>query len=125
VGNSLDIERTAQEIADTLVPDFADIAWVDLAHAVLTGEEPPKSVGGGDLLLRRVAVRSADGPWPEHLLQVGASVPPFPDRPMVREIQEGRTIRLDRGAVEEILGNPARIRLAAPDGGHSLVIAPL
>ncbi|WP_406704053.1 SpoIIE family protein phosphatase [Streptomyces albidoflavus] len=125
VGNSLDIERTAQEIADTLVPDFADIAWVDLAHAVLTGEEPPKSVGGGDLLLRRVAVRSADGPWPEHLLQVGASVPPFPDRPMVREIQEGRTIRMDRGAVEEILGNPARIRLAAPDGGHSLVIAPL
>ncbi|WP_436740323.1 SpoIIE family protein phosphatase [Streptomyces sp. BBFR102] len=125
VGNSLDIERTAQEIADTLVPDFADVAWVDLADAVLTGEEPSKTSGGGDLLLRRVAVRSADGPWPEGLLPVGATVPPFPDRPKVREVQEGRTIRMDRRSVEEMLGDPADVRLAAPEGAHSLIIAPL
>nr|WP_203605983.1 SpoIIE family protein phosphatase [Streptomyces sp. SID8014] len=125
VGNSLDIERTAQEIADTLVPQFADLAWVDLADAVLAGEEPPKNTAGGDLLLRRVAVRSADGPWPDQLLPVGATVPPFPDRPMVREVQEGRTIRIDRRAVEELLGDPAHVRLAAPEGGHSLIIAPL
>lgn len=125
IGNSLDIERTAQEIADTLVPEFADLAWVDLADAVLTGDEPSKTSGGGDLLLRRVAVRSAHGSWPPYLLPVGATVPPFPDQPMVRDIQEGRTIRVGREELEEFLGDPERVRLAAPDRGHSLMIAPL
>ncbi|MFD4985810.1 SpoIIE family protein phosphatase [Streptomyces sp. NPDC058374] len=126
VGNSLDINRTAQEIVDSLVPEFADASWVDLSDAVLTGDEPPRTSGGGDLFLRRVAVRFAGGkPWPSHLLPVGAAIPVFPDMQMVRDVQEGRTIVVDRRELEEALTDPARIRLAVPEGGHSLAIAPL
>lgn len=125
IGGTLDVGGTAQDIVDTMVPDFADMAWVDLADAVLAGEEPPKSFGGGDLHLRRTAVRSANGPWPPGLLSPGAPVPAFPDVPMVRELQAGRTVLIDRETLARGLADPAHLRLAAPEGGHSMIAAPL
>ncbi|MFC8224991.1 SpoIIE family protein phosphatase [Streptomyces sp. NPDC057287] len=125
IGGTLDINRTAQEIVDLLVPDFADLAWVDLADAVLTGDEPPKTFGGGDLHLRRATCRIANGPWPPEMLQLGEAVPPFPDLPVVRELQEGGTTVIGRAALERGLADPAHVRLAAPDGGHSMIVAPL
>ncbi|MFD8198067.1 SpoIIE family protein phosphatase [Streptomyces sp. NPDC059701] len=125
IGGTLDISRTAEEIVDTLVPDFADVAWVDLGNAVLRGDEPPKTFGGGDLHLRRAAVRSANGRWPPGLLRPGATVPPFPNVPMVRELQEGRAIVIDRETLRQGLADPDHLRLAAPEGGHSMIAAPL
>ncbi|KAB8159450.1 SpoIIE family protein phosphatase [Streptomyces sp. 3MP-14] len=125
IGGTLDIEGTAQEIVDTLVPDFADFAWVDLADPVLTGDEPPKTLKSGELHLRRVAVRAMSGAWPPELLRPGQAVPRLPDHPMVHHLQEGRTIVVDRATFEEGLDDPARIRHAAPERGHSLSIAPL
>lgn len=40
VGTTLDVEQTAQELADVAVPRFADFATVELAEAVLHGDEP-------------------------------------------------------------------------------------
>ncbi|GAA3311616.1 SpoIIE family protein phosphatase [Streptomyces cinereospinus] len=125
IGGTLDTSRTAQEIVETLVSGFADVAWVDLADAVLRGDEPPKFFGGGDLRLRRAAVRIAHGPWPPEMLQVGESIPPFPDLPRVRALQEGHTVVVDRATVERGLPGPAHVRLAVPDGGHSMAVAPL
>ncbi|MFI9772499.1 SpoIIE family protein phosphatase [Streptomyces sp. NPDC052415] len=125
VGGTLDVIRTAQEVVDVLVPAFGDLAWVDLAEAVLTGDEPPKMFGGGDQHLRRVAVRAAAGTWPSALLQPGAVVPHYPDLPVVRQLQKGRTIVVDRDSAKQALDDPAVFRLAVPEGGHSLALAPL
>ncbi|MGW5638810.1 SpoIIE family protein phosphatase [Streptomyces sp. NPDC003832] len=125
IGGTLDIARTAEEIVDTLVPDFADLAWVDLADAVQRGDEPPKTFGGGDLHLRRAAVRSAKGAWPAGLVQPGEAIPPLPDLPMVRALQEGRTVVVDRETLLRGAGDSAQIRRAAPDDGHSFAVAPL
>ncbi|MDX3247146.1 SpoIIE family protein phosphatase [Streptomyces sp. ME18-1-4] len=40
IGTSLDVARTAEELAELAVPRFADFATVDLFDAVLSGEEP-------------------------------------------------------------------------------------
>ena len=40
IGTTLDVTRTAQELADMVVPRFADLAVVDLLDAVLSGDEP-------------------------------------------------------------------------------------
>ncbi|MEU6539243.1 SpoIIE family protein phosphatase [Streptomyces sp. NPDC047000] len=40
IGTSLDVTRTAEELAELAVPRFADFATVDLYEAVLRGEEP-------------------------------------------------------------------------------------
>jgi serine phosphatase RsbU (regulator of sigma subunit)/anti-sigma regulatory factor (Ser/Thr protein kinase) len=67
IGNTLDLETTARELLDVAVPQFCDLASVDLYQTVLAGDEPPAagaSEGTGEL--RRVAFASAvsDAPLP-------------------------------------------------------------
>jgi serine phosphatase RsbU (regulator of sigma subunit)/anti-sigma regulatory factor (Ser/Thr protein kinase) len=52
IGTTLDMTRTAQELVQVAVPGFADFVTVDLATAVLAGEEPR---AGNRAELRRVA----------------------------------------------------------------------
>ncbi|MFG3138637.1 SpoIIE family protein phosphatase [Streptomyces sp. NPDC048211] len=124
IGRSLDVRRTAQDIGEVLVPDFADLVSVDLADKVLAGDEPPRTFGGGDLHLRRMAVRATDG-WPRGLLPLEARFPRLPDRPPVRDLQEGRTVLFDRDSISRAVGDSRLSPLLIPDNGHSLAMAPL
>ena len=56
VGTTLDIHRTAEELAALAVPELADRIAIDLCDSVLQGDDPP-CTGRGGLRLRRVAVR--------------------------------------------------------------------
>src|SRR5580700_10174721 len=56
VGTTLDIHRTAEELAALAVPELADRIAIDLCDSVLRGDDPP-CTGRGGLRLRRVAVR--------------------------------------------------------------------
>ncbi|GAA1928470.1 SpoIIE family protein phosphatase [Streptantibioticus ferralitis] len=57
IGTSLDIKRTAEELAQVAAPRFTDYATVDLAEPVLRGEEPRVGRSGSQAAqLRRVAV---------------------------------------------------------------------
>ena len=42
IGTTLDVTRTAQELADMVVPQFADMATVDLLDTVFSGNEPAR-----------------------------------------------------------------------------------
>ena len=42
IGTTLDVRRTAQELAETAVPGLADFVTIDLPDAVLRGEESPR-----------------------------------------------------------------------------------
>ncbi|MFF5401790.1 SpoIIE family protein phosphatase [Streptomyces misionensis] len=59
IGNSLDLETTARELLDVVVPGFCDLATVDLYQGLLTGDETPPGMADGSAELRRVAVASA------------------------------------------------------------------
>ncbi|MFE7788650.1 SpoIIE family protein phosphatase [Streptomyces sp. NPDC057460] len=61
VGRTLDVIATCQELVDTLVPGFADIAMVDIVDAVVHGEESPTGPLAQDVALRRAAYRARDG----------------------------------------------------------------
>ncbi|WP_406103218.1 SpoIIE family protein phosphatase [Streptomyces sp. NBC_01003] len=56
IGASLELEGTAEELAELLVPRFADVVSVDLFEAVFGGELPA-AVLSGPVLLRRAAQR--------------------------------------------------------------------
>ena len=56
VGTTLDIHRTAEELAGLAVPELADRIAIDLLDQVLRGENLPRT-GSGTLQFRRVAVR--------------------------------------------------------------------
>jgi len=56
IGTTLDIHRTAEELAALAVPDLADRVTIDLLDSVLQSEDPP-CAGPGALRFRRVVVR--------------------------------------------------------------------
>jgi PAS domain S-box-containing protein len=56
IGTTLDIHRTAGELADLAVPELADRIAIDLLDQVLQGENLSRT-GSGTLRFRRVAVR--------------------------------------------------------------------
>ncbi|MFB7588709.1 SpoIIE family protein phosphatase [Streptomyces sp. NPDC056169] len=85
VGRSLDVLRTARDLADVTVPGFADWAVVALTDDVLRGEDPALSVRTVPPVLRCAATAGSDRS--EHLPEVGAVLlpglfgEPLPERP--------------------------------------------
>lgn len=60
IGTTLDLERTARELAEFAVPRLADGCAVDLLESVLRGEEGERSVGTDIPVTRAIAVASVD-----------------------------------------------------------------
>ncbi|MDT0442652.1 SpoIIE family protein phosphatase [Streptomyces johnsoniae] len=71
IGPSLDVARNAEELTRVLVPDFADLAAVDLSDSLLSGDEPGAVLLGAPV--RRVAATAATGPWPGEVYPLGAA----------------------------------------------------
>ncbi|MEE1926749.1 SpoIIE family protein phosphatase [Streptomyces sp. TRM 70351] len=69
IGTTLDVVRTAGELAEVAVPRFADFVTVDLLDSVLRGDEP--SGAGAELRRTAFAGHRADHPF----LPVGTPVP--------------------------------------------------
>jgi serine phosphatase RsbU (regulator of sigma subunit) len=87
IGTTLEVGRTAEELAEATVPAFADFATVDLYDPVLRGDEPAAA-----RTLRRAAlrdVRGAGGPAPA---PAGTEVTFAPGMPQARCLAEGRPV---------------------------------
>lgn len=61
IGTTLDVRRTAEELADFTVPELADGAAVDLLDSVLRFQEGDRVSGGGAPRLRAMAVSEVEG----------------------------------------------------------------
>lgn len=60
IGTTLDLERTAQELATFVVPRLADATAVDLLESVLRGEEGEHAIGTGLPATRAMAVDAVE-----------------------------------------------------------------
>ena len=92
VGTSLDLGRTAQELAELVVPRFADFASVDLLEAVMHGEEPAGDNPDETVLLRRVAHLSTEQGTPEAVIGLGTTDAYPPYSPPARALHTGRPV---------------------------------
>ncbi|MFE7274984.1 SpoIIE family protein phosphatase [Streptomyces sp. NPDC057623] len=120
IGTSLDVTRTAEELAELAVPRFADFATVDLFEAVLGGGQPEAATG-----LRRTASGgiSKDAP----LYPVGEKIRFVDSSPQARALKDGQAViepRLDEapGWRAQDLERSAQV---VDFGIHSLVAVPL
>ncbi|WP_053666879.1 SpoIIE family protein phosphatase [Streptomyces sp. MMG1121] len=95
IGRSLDIVRTAQELADVAVQDFADLVSVDLLASVLRGAEPePEPLDESDRApLRRAGHQSADAGLPEAVVGIGEPASYLAGSPPIRCLATGRSWR--------------------------------
>ncbi|MFF3911747.1 SpoIIE family protein phosphatase [Streptomyces sp. NPDC001848] len=122
VGSSLDVVRTARDLADLLAPGFGDLAAVDLAHSVFGGEEPSVQLDGGDM--RNAALAPATAAWPAGIKQ-GGHVPPLSDHPVLHRIRQGETVVIGLDEYTAMIGDPRLLEYLVPSGAHSVMLAPL
>ncbi|MFE2102585.1 SpoIIE family protein phosphatase, partial [Streptomyces sp. NPDC059468] len=92
IGSTLDVTRTAQELADVCVPALADFVTIDLLDPQEYGGEPPARVTA-PVNLRRVAHQSILRGIPEAVAKPGQTEV-YPDfSPQADSLTAGRTIR--------------------------------
>ncbi|MGW7820488.1 SpoIIE family protein phosphatase [Streptomyces puniciscabiei] len=123
IGTTLDVKRTAEELAEVAVPRFADIVTVELLDPVLRGEEGSRAADG-ITELRRSAVAGLDT---DRLLHpVGELIRFVPDHPVSMALADGRPFL---GALNASGGwlaqDPERARRILDHGIHSLLVVPL
>lgn len=92
LGRSLDLDRTARELAELVVPRFADFASVDLLEAVMRGEEPESGPPDAAVLMRRVAHISTEPGTPEAVIGLGATDAYPPYAPPARALHTGEAV---------------------------------
>ncbi len=121
VGSSLDVIRTAEELANVAAPRFADFVAVDLSDAILQGEEPVD----GDVNLRRTA--TAGTRTDSSLYAKGALVHFLSSTPQALSLARGQSV------LEPVLADAAgwraqdlrRSRKILDEGVHSLITVPV
>lgn len=121
IGTTLDVVRTAEELAEVAVPRFAEVVTVDLQDPVLEGDEPVEP----NPEMRRTAVHGVAGPWP--LFPVGELIRFLPGNSVASSAQHGRPVMLsDLTASHGWRAQaPERARRILDSGLHSLITVPL
>ncbi|MFI8228702.1 SpoIIE family protein phosphatase [Streptomyces sp. NPDC085900] len=128
IGTTLELERTARELAEVAVPELADVAAVDLLDAVVAGR---RSILGPTepAVIRALAVRADDEPEALRAADPPGQVARYgPERLVTECVRTGRPVMLAR--VEEAdLPRIARSAEAAEQlaraGVHSYLAVPL
>ncbi|WLW56763.1 SpoIIE family protein phosphatase [Streptomyces sp. YU58] len=131
IGRTLDITRTAQELADVSVPGLADFVCVDLLGSVMRGGEPaPGPPDGTDPVpLRRAGHQSVNAGVPEAVVDIGDVAAYRPGSPPIRCLTTGTSWREERldPLAEEWATDVADGRRATflELGLHSVMIVPI
>jgi PAS domain S-box-containing protein len=128
IGTTLDITRTAQELADMVVPRLADLVVIDLLDAVLSGDEPSPGPLTGTIELRRVAHQSIFVGVPEAVVKPG-DVDVHPESfPSARCLATGKPVLIsvdDPTFIAATGHNPARAATIRKFGIHSVLSVPI
>ncbi|MEV6959882.1 SpoIIE family protein phosphatase [Streptomyces sp. NPDC051207] len=128
IGTTLDLERTACELAEVAVPELADVAAVDLLESVVEGRscrlEPAEPA-----VIRALAVRADNAPD-----ALAAADPPGqvarygPDRLVTECVRTGDPVMVPevrREDLPRIARSPQAVTLLARAGVHSYLAVPL
>ncbi|MFJ4522048.1 SpoIIE family protein phosphatase [Streptomyces sp. NPDC088810] len=128
IGTTLELERTACELADVAVPELADVAAVDLLDAVVEGRQ--STLGPSEAaVIRALAVRPPNGTE-----AVRAADPPgqiaryAPDRLVTECVRTGEAVLVRQVKDEDlprIARSPEAAVLLGRAGLHSYLAVPL
>ncbi|MFC9621736.1 SpoIIE family protein phosphatase [Streptomyces sp. NPDC056930] len=121
IGTTLEVKRTAQELAEVAVPRFADIVTVELLEPVLWGDEPAE----GYTEMRRAAASGIRQDSP--LYPVGKLIPFAPGTPTASGAADCQSVlEADLHTADSWQArDPERARQILDYGIHSLISVPL
>ncbi|MER6345983.1 SpoIIE family protein phosphatase [Streptomyces sp. NPDC001595] len=128
IGASLELERTAQELADLAVPRLADTVTVDVLDSLARGEEPGAGLSAGMELRRLGKAPLAGSPVTDVLAPLGRTIL-FPAAAPFTQALTGRRpfllARFDARAVAPAARHTARPAQLLKLGVHSFMMVPL
>ncbi|MEV5841104.1 SpoIIE family protein phosphatase [Streptomyces sp. NPDC051985] len=128
IGTTLDVIRTAEELAEVAVGGFADFVTVDLLESVALGDEPEPLPPGRAVTVRRTAQRSVLPGCPEAVADPGDPIRYPAGTPPLRALLAGRGTRHtpgEPGMREWITSSQARADSVARHMIHSVLMVPL
>ncbi|MEV1085533.1 SpoIIE family protein phosphatase [Streptomyces sp. NPDC050211] len=123
IGSTLDVRRTACELADVMVPHLADHVSVDLSPPVTRGEEPAQALAGpvARVAVRGVAAEQSDPlPHPEE-----EPVQFAPGTPQARCLADGRPLLEPVLSPDWFQAEPRQGEHVPDLAAHSLIVVPL
>ncbi|MEV8309225.1 SpoIIE family protein phosphatase [Streptomyces flavidovirens] len=104
VGTTLDMTRTAQELSEVTVPQFADEVTVDLLEAVLEGDQPTWGTAPAGYVIRVWGPGSGAATAERPAAPRRIDYPP--DSPQARSLSSGRSVQERLGHTEGADGQP-------------------
>ncbi|QIZ01138.1 SpoIIE family protein phosphatase [Streptomyces sp. S1D4-11] len=129
IGSTLDIAQTAAELADVVVPRFADAVAVDLLKAIFRGEEPlPRAPGSSPTLRRAGQQLTSKGYSETTMAEVSDVLRCLPASLVARCLSEGSTwveSLADGPASDELAEDPGWAAKARDCGIHSILVTPV
>ncbi|WP_405765363.1 SpoIIE family protein phosphatase [Streptomyces sp. NBC_01538] len=128
IGSTLDVTRTAEELAEVAVTGFADFAAVDLLESVVQGHEPQPVPPDTPVVCRRTAQRSVLQGCPESVVPTGDTDVHPPGSPPAQALITGRASHYSAG--DPLLrawstASPARAESMRRFKIHSVMMVPL
>jgi PAS domain S-box-containing protein len=129
VGTTLDLQRTAEELIEVVLPRFADFATVDLLVSVMRGDEPASPRPGEPVMLQPVAVAES---FPSGLTsvadEVGQTITRDASLGYAQSLRTGRPMMIpivDEASLTAITSTPERAAAGIAAGIHSYLMVPL
>ncbi|MFD8396330.1 SpoIIE family protein phosphatase [Streptomyces sp. NPDC059680] len=123
-GTTLDVKRTAEELAEVAVPRFADVVTVELLDAVLRGEES-SAAATTVTEMRRTAVAGLDAN--DLLYPVDELIRFIPGHPVSTAMTGGRSVLVRQLSTSDAwrAQHPERAQRILDHGINSLLVVPL
>ncbi|MHC3472725.1 SpoIIE family protein phosphatase [Streptomyces sp. 7R007] len=128
IGTTLELERTAHELADVAVPELADVAAVDLLDAVVAGRRT--SLGPEEpAVIRALAVQAHDAPEALRAADPPGQVARYgPDRLVTECVRSGLPVmvaEVEEAHLPRIARSPEAADRLKEAGVHSYLAVPL
>ncbi|WP_165977154.1 SpoIIE family protein phosphatase [Nonomuraea diastatica] len=131
IGSTLDVMKTAQELAELAVPRLADYVTVDVSEHVLPDDEPLRRMDATEVsvpVFHRAGAASIHREFPESLWRRGEVVFVPPSSPFTAVLYSGRSHFepvMDTSPSTWLDLDPDRAEVIHETGMHSLIIVPL
>ncbi|HWG26214.1 SpoIIE family protein phosphatase [Actinospica sp.] len=129
IGTTLDLQRTAEELVEVVLPRFADFATVDLLVSVVRGDEPGSVSLYERVVLQAVAAGEAHPSGLRSIADTVGEISTFDSaKGYARSLRTGRPLVIpvvDEESLRRIASVPERVAPGLAAGVHSYLMVPL
>ncbi|MFG2848768.1 SpoIIE family protein phosphatase [Kitasatospora sp. NPDC048296] len=128
IGTTLEIGRTAQELAEVATPRLADTVVVEVLEELVRGEREARAAPDGSALLRRIAFHSVRGSTLAPIDRLGGAHRFLPSSPYAWSLAHRKPVlvpRMDEEGMAWFADDPVRTAAVREQNVLSFMVVPL